>query len=56
MILNLILTKINDVLIDCINHYLEIVNKQFSTNITAERVAQEREANKNESDLPANIE
>lgn len=48
--------KINDVLIDCINHYLEIVNKQFSTNITAERVAQEREANKNESDLPANIE
>lgn len=48
--------KTNDVLIECITHYLEFVNKQFSTDISVERVTKEREVKKNEPDISTNIE
>lgn len=48
--------KTNDILIDCISHYLDIVNNQYGTKISVERVAKEREVKENESDIPTNIE
>lgn len=48
--------KTNDILIDCISHYLDIVNNQYGTKISVERVAKEREVKVNESDIPTNIE
>lgn len=48
--------KTNDILIDCISHYLDIVNKQYGTDISVERVAKERGVKENESNISTNIE